>query len=117
MEKMFVDNTGDYILPYSLRGSICIPPSQVKKIGDVIIKAVNASGDNSSTEITLEGVAKDTRIKINTITLISKNLSDQNSLANPTKVIPLAKTFTGLANFNYSFPAYSVTVLRISFVK
>jgi alpha-L-arabinofuranosidase len=44
-------------------------------------------------------------------------LGDENSLANPTKIIPVAGRFTAGTSFKYSFPAYSVTVLRIGFSK
>jgi hypothetical protein len=42
---------------------------------------------------------------------------DENSLANPTKVIPSTGTFAAGTSFTYRFPAYSVTVLRIGFSK
>jgi alpha-L-arabinofuranosidase len=42
---------------------------------------------------------------------------DENSLANPTKIVPVTGTFTAGTSFNYNFPAYSITVLRIRVLK
>jgi hypothetical protein len=38
----------------------------------------------------------------------------ENSLANPSRVVPVASTFPALSSFHYSFPAYSITVLRLT---
>jgi alpha-L-arabinofuranosidase len=41
----------------------------------------------------------------------------ENSLTNPTSVVPSESTFAAGNNFKYTFPAYSVTVLRIKVLK
>jgi alpha-L-arabinofuranosidase len=113
MEKMFVENTGDYILPYTLNGSLYVAPSRVKNNGDVIIKVVNATGEITNTRITLTGAPENLKTMGTATTLTSGSTSDENSIAHPTKVVPATNTFAAGSRFNYTFPANSVTVLRI----
>ena len=115
MEKMFVENTGDVILPYILSGSLYVAPSRVSSNGDVIIKVVNSTDSTSNTIITLKGVSKNVSTKVIVTILTSGNPSDENSIAQPTKVIPSTSTFTADSSFNYLFPANSITVLRLSY--
>jgi hypothetical protein len=37
----------------------------------------------------------------------------ENSLANPTHVVPTLDTFVAGSVFDFRFPAYSITVLRV----
>ncbi|MCX6326538.1 MAG: hypothetical protein NT144_07800, partial [Bacteroidia bacterium] len=113
MEKMFVENTGDVVLPYTLNGSLYVAPSRVKNNGDIIIKVVNATANITNTKITLTGTPKNMNTSGTATTLTSGSTSDENSIAHPTKVVPATSTFTAGSSFNYPFPAYSVTVLRI----
>jgi alpha-L-arabinofuranosidase len=113
MEKMFVENTGDVVLPYSLKGSLYVAPSRVTSNGDIIIKVVNATADKSSTKITLKAAPKNINSKGIATTLTSGSTSDENSIAHPTRVVPATSTFTAGSSFNYSFPGNSITVLRI----
>lgn len=112
MEKMFVENTGDVVLPYTLNGSLYVAPSRVNSNGDVIIKIVNATDSISNTRITIKGAPTKKSTQVTITTLTSENTTDGNSIAQPTKVIPSTSTFTAGSSFNYTFPANSITVLR-----
>ena len=49
-----------------------------------------------------------------TATVIAGDPTDQNTLADPTRVAPVTTTARGLgARFAYEFPASSVTAIRI----
>ena len=46
--------------------------------------------------------------------LTSKTPEDENSFEEPTKVVPQETTFEGVSNsFDYTFPPYSVTIMRL----
>src|SRR5262249_20665996 len=77
-----------------------------EKTGDLIVKVVNANGKPMDTEINL-GAAKLTG-QGTAIVLTSENGTDENSLAEPTKVSPKTETvsFDG-ASLKRSFPGNS----------
>lgn len=115
LEKMFVENTGDVVLPYKLNGALYVAPSRVNSNRDLIIKVVNASDSISNTEITLHGADRHINVYGRAITLTSGSPLDENSLAQPNKVAPSTTKFIAGQRFNYSFQPNSVTVLRIGF--
>ncbi len=81
--------------------------------GDIIIKAVNALNSSMRTEIDINGVQK-IRSEGEAVILTADSLDAANSFSNPIKVAPQFKTITGVSNnFEYVFPAYSVTILRL----
>jgi alpha-L-arabinofuranosidase len=119
MQKMlFSDNQGTRILPFTQNTAHCFWSVSVDTASgknDVLLKVANKSGASETVNITLKGAAKVNPAGRST-TLTGAPL-DENSLANPTKVVPSASTFVAGASFKYRFPAYSVTVLRIGFSK
>ncbi len=86
--------------------------------GDIILKAVNASGQALATEIWLPGV---TRLigPTRAVVLASEKPTDENSLTNPLKVVPVTQVGTasvmvnGVLAVHQTFPGNSVTVLRM----
>jgi alpha-L-arabinofuranosidase len=75
----------------------------------------NNKGTAETVKITLKGVDKvDQAGHSSTLTGAPE---DENSIENPTKVVPSEGTFTAGISFKYQFPAYSVTVLRIGILK
>jgi alpha-N-arabinofuranosidase len=129
MLKMFIENTGDVILPYTLSlgvlsNSLYVAPSKVNSNGDIIIKVVNTTEKISDTKIILKGTMNKIDTNIQVTTLSSGDPSDENSIAKPLKVIPIVSTFTipgtitdSGNSFNFPFPAGSVSVLRIKISK
>jgi len=80
---------------------------------DIILKVVNASAGDLTTSVKLDG-AKQIAPTAKTTTLTSNNAMDENSITEPTKVAPVEREFTHAASsFTYTFPANSVTVLRL----
>ncbi len=114
MQKMFIENTGDVVLPYTVKGaSLFIAPSKVTNNGDVIIKVVNTSQSPLGTEILLKGLPKNFKTKGTAIVLTSSDMLDGNSINQPNNVVPFSKELEAGSHFNYTFPPISVTVLRI----
>jgi alpha-L-arabinofuranosidase len=115
---LFSDNPGTQILPFTQNTANCYWSASVDTEAgknDVLLKVANPTPASESADIILKGVVK----------VDSKGLSttlkgapdDENSLDNPTRVIPTKGNFIAGTNFKYSFPAWSVTVLRIKILK
>ncbi|MFL1904323.1 alpha-L-arabinofuranosidase C-terminal domain-containing protein [Streptomyces tauricus] len=84
--------------------------TQDKKTGDLIVKVVNAQAADARTAVDL-GSAK-VRSKASVTTLAAA--PDAVNTETDTAVAPVTSTFSGVARkFTYTFPANSVTFLRI----
>lgn len=84
-----------------------------EKTGQIILKAVNPGPVPLDTTIRITGAAK-LKPKARVITLAGDQPSDENTLEDPTKVVPVESTFDGVApEFNYTLKPYSLTILRI----
>jgi len=115
MQRMFLENTGDVVLPYTIKDtSLFIAPSKVNSNGDIIIKVVNTAQSPINTEILMKGLPKNLKAKGEAIVLTSPDMQDENSITQPQKVVPASKEFKAGAHFNFTFDPISVTVLRIS---
>jgi alpha-L-arabinofuranosidase len=81
--------------------------------GDVILKVVNAAADAQPAEIKLNGITQATS-PARAMVLTSEHSTDENTLENPTKVVPVSRTLplTGTA-LNHTFPGNSLTVIRV----
>jgi alpha-L-arabinofuranosidase len=80
---------------------------------DVILKVVNAASASTETTIDLRGVTK-LASKATVTVLTSASGDDENSFDEPVKVAPRETTITNMApSFQHTFPANSVTVLRL----
>ncbi|MCX7824202.1 MAG: DUF1080 domain-containing protein, partial [Verrucomicrobiae bacterium] len=92
--------------------SLYASASRVKKTGELILKVVNAHSQPLATDITLKGLSK---IKTATaIVLTSASPEDENTLDEPTKVVPKTETLNiASPSFRHTFPGNSVTVLKL----
>jgi alpha-L-arabinofuranosidase len=119
MQKMlFTDNSGTRVLPFNQNSANCYWSASVDNDSgknDIILKIANKSGSSESVNITLQGAGKVS--KTGHSTLLKGAPEDENSLSDPARIVPSEGTFVADVNFKYLFPAYSVTVLRISVVK
>ncbi len=86
--------------------------SRVTRNGEVIVKVVNVTGEPVRTEMVLQGVRA-----VNPVCVgweLTGMPDDVNSIAEPTKVSPRSFRLDTVSNrFARTYPAYSVTVLRI----
>jgi alpha-L-arabinofuranosidase len=111
--ELFVDDV--LILSYQH----AIPPLQFfaagydEKNGEAIIKVVNADSTSYSTQLIFDGASEIEKTgKI--ISLVAQSGNDENSFEEPKKIYPVETEFTGFRkNFNYEFPPYSFTILRV----
>jgi alpha-L-arabinofuranosidase len=87
--------------------------SYLQSRGQVIFKAVNVNGTEVATEVRLNA-ARGVTPNATAIVLTSPSPLDENSLAQPNHVQPSTNTVGGMSSdFAYTFPAYSLTVLRL----
>lgn len=81
--------------------------------GEIIIKAVNATGDGYNVNFSLGDdytIAKSGKV----ITLAAASLEDENSWDEPEKIIPVESRFDGFGSqFSYEFKPFSYTILRV----
>jgi len=84
-----------------------------EKTGQIILKAVNPGPGPLATTIRIQG-APQLKPKARVITLGSDSPTDENTLDEPAKVVPVESTFEGVApEFNYTLKPYSLTIFRI----
>ena len=79
---------------------------------EVILKVVNTSEAKQVTEISIPGAGK--LAPEGQALVLAGNFEDENTMEQPTKVVPKALAVGGVAEkFEYTFPPYSITVLRL----
>jgi alpha-L-arabinofuranosidase len=80
---------------------------------EIILKVVNAAGEAMDTALDLKGAPKLAPTGT-AVVLTSADPNDENSFDEPTKVAPQEETVpVPGASFRHTFPAHSVTVLRL----
>ncbi|WP_369239269.1 alpha-L-arabinofuranosidase C-terminal domain-containing protein [Streptomyces sp. R21] len=80
------------------------------KTGDLIVKVVNAQAAEARTAIDLGGAKTASKAQVTTLAAAPDAVNSETA----TTVAPVRSTFTGVARkFTYTFPANSVTFLRI----
>ena len=112
--QMFSRNHGDAILKATLTGAPLLSSvTQDSKTGTIFIKYVNPQSTPQSVNIDLKG----TRSVAPTATAIqlAADPATTNSLGEPVTVVPVTRQINGIEPaFTYTFPPYSITVLRVS---
>jgi alpha-L-arabinofuranosidase len=115
MQKMlFSDNLGTNVLPFTQNTTNCYWSASVDTESgkhDILLKVVNNKGKPETVNITLKGVTNVDPVGHSS--RLTGTPDAENTLADPTRVVPETGTFVASNNFNYSFPANSVSVLRI----
>jgi hypothetical protein len=86
--------------------------SRDEATGDIILKVVNAVETPQQMEISLDGASKiGSTAKME---VLAGDLTDANSVTEPTKVAPKSSTIDASAKFVREFPGHTVTVIRFS---
>ena len=116
VQKMFANNPGDVALPMTLDAAgaekLYASATRDTAAGEVIVKVVNGGGSPAKVTVNLSGVGKIAAPAH--VTTLSGSLSDENSFAEPKKVFPQeTKIEISAATFAHTFPANSLTVLRV----
>ena len=83
------------------------------RTGTIFLKVVNPLGAPQTVRVEIAGVA-DVNSTGEAVVLSASSPDDTNSITEPTKLVPVTTVIEGLRkNFVRSFPAYSISVLRI----
>jgi alpha-L-arabinofuranosidase len=117
VQQLFSRNRGDVVLPTTTDdpASTNFFASAVRdnQSNDIILKVVNATGQDAPASIHLTG-APDGAQKGQATVLTSENTSDENSFDLPRKVAPATVAIDNVGtNFDYTFKPNSLTVMRI----
>ncbi|MBP7052665.1 MAG: alpha-L-arabinofuranosidase [Phycisphaerae bacterium] len=122
VQQLFSRNRGDTLLPVEITGQeppsskqpgLYVTSSRDAKPEDIILKVVNSAAEPRAASIKIEGVRRLGRRGIATV-LAGEKLTDENSLAEPKKLAPVISQLNGVStSFAHTFPAYSLTVLRL----
>jgi alpha-N-arabinofuranosidase len=136
-QQMFSTNHGDTVLPIDAEGvptrewqppagknAAAPPPAQQAptlffdatrdaKNGTIYLKVVNRAGAAQDVRVEIGGAAG-IEAKGQAIALSAGSRDDTNSITEPRKIVPVTSEADGLSPaFTRSFPAYSITVLKI----
>jgi alpha-L-arabinofuranosidase len=110
--KCFLDDKLIHDITYPRNRSLYAVASLVRNRHEAILKVVNVSRANQETQIQLTGATL--HGTGTAIILSSGNPQDENTLDQPRKVAPTTQTVAcSGSDLRYSFPANSVTVLRL----
>jgi alpha-N-arabinofuranosidase len=111
--SMFSKNLGDEILKASLDGSsLAYSVTKDNQNGTIIIKLVNAKAAPQTLKLNIQGATLKGTGKA--ITLAAAP-DASNSIDNPTNVVPVATKVKDIEpTFDYTVPANSITVLRLT---
>jgi hypothetical protein len=81
--------------------------------GDIVIKAINTSSEPVASTLNIAGVER-LEAQGELTVLKSERLSDNNSMDNPSKIVPsVGKVRIDGKQFPHEFPAYSLSILRL----
>jgi len=121
VQQLFSRNRGDAALPVALDGiqnsgagrqNLYASATRDDTTGEIIIKAVNPGPVAEAAVIKLAGLTK--VLSEGEAVTLSGNLNDVNAMDGPEKLSPVNSKFENAGvNFNYTFPASSLSVLRI----
>lgn len=95
-------------------GPLYYDTSRDASTGDVIMKVVNVAATAETTQISINGLGAAVQTWGTVTTLASNSLTAENSFAAPHNVAPVTTAIGHLGkSFTYSFPKYSISIIRI----
>jgi alpha-L-arabinofuranosidase len=110
--QCFLDGQLIHDVSYNSTPSLLASASYLASRGQIIVKAVNVTSQSLPTQFALNsarGISANATVTV----LTSGNPTDENSLAQPTKVAPVTNLLSGIGtNLAYTFPAYSLAIFR-----
>jgi alpha-N-arabinofuranosidase len=118
VQKLFANHPGDATVPiqFATAGTerLFASATRDRRSREAILKVVNGNAAPAKVELDFRG-AKHVGPHATVLTLTSGSALDENSFAEPTKVVPRESHLpVAAAKFSYAFPANSLTVLRLS---
>ena len=105
---------GQVVHDEDIPGASLVAAMAGRKGDNLLIKVVNASGESQQAKVRLDGGARLER-RGSAVVLTDGNDSAENTLDEPQKVAPRKKSVTvsGSGKFDYEFPPYSLTILKL----
>ena len=80
---------------------------------ELILKVVNTGDSAMPTAVTLDGVGQ-VEPTARALVMAGTSTEDENSFEQPRNIFPKESTISGVSgSFTHTFPAYSVTVMRV----
>lgn len=118
VQQLFARNRGDVIVPVKLEVAagkkLYASATRDDATGEVIVKVVNGDSAPAEVKLDLSALGKATA-NARVIILAGTNRTDENSFTEPKKIFPIETTLPiATKDFAHSFPANSLTVLRIN---
>lgn len=121
VQQLFSRNRGDVVLPIQLQGvkksasdveNLYASATRDDKVGEIILKVVNATARAIPASIDLKDVK---RIGAGSETILTgTSLNEVNSFADPKRVAPKTRAFKAAGPvFKHTFPRNSLSVLRL----
>jgi alpha-L-arabinofuranosidase len=119
MQKMlFTDNAGSRVLPFTQNSTNCYWSTSLDTAAgrnDILLKVANKSSRAETVDIKIVGVPGiESMGEFSTMTA---PLDAENSIAEPTRVIPVTGTFTAGSSFRRTCAGSSISVLRVHISK
>ncbi|RYX86700.1 alpha-L-arabinofuranosidase [bacterium] len=115
-QVMFANNLGDAVLDSTLSGGRRINASVTRntKSGELFVKVVNPMGYAQSIKMSIGGAKS--LAKSGTVTVLQgASQKDTNSLAQPTKIVPVTKPLSNVGSeFSYEAPPFSISVVKLN---
>jgi len=103
--KSVLKSEANVFLPYSV--------TRQTETGRLFLKVVNPGATAQAVTIELKGATK-LGSEGQSTTLRATGPTDTNSITEPTKIVPVTEPLKDVAaNFSYTFPAWSITVLEL----
>ncbi len=122
VQQLFSRNRGDVVLPVEVSGQqppsskqpgLYVTASRDEKAGEVIVKVVNSAEEPTPANVQLTGAGRVVS-RGTMIVLAGGKLTDENSIAEPRKIVPVMSSLKGVSGkFKHTFPPCSLTVLRL----
>lgn len=111
--RVFVDDQLRHDVSAPSTARFVVFAGRDSKTGEIILKAVNTSGETIKAAIDLQGAAAVN--PIGSVTCMQgKTITEENTFENPTHVVDKTEPLNGVSNkFNHSFPPYSFTAIRV----
>jgi alpha-L-arabinofuranosidase len=122
VQQLFSCNRGDTVLPVTLSGvdtaasgvqNLYASATHDDKAGEIILKVVNPGAKGNPVEVKISGLSH-VESADEAVTLAGDDPDAVNTMDAPKKIVPVVSKFDSAApDFTYTFPARSMTVLRI----
>jgi alpha-L-arabinofuranosidase len=111
---MLNHNHGTTVVPNTVGGAGGLQTLVTRTGSTYYLTVVNTGGAAHTATVNLAGVTTTSPTATST-TLSGASATATNSIANPTNIVPVTGTVSGLGtSFTQAFPAYSITILQFT---